>query len=182
MAHGNIYAAEKIDAALSNYFRPGNLGALRELALLWVADRVDEALHGYRGAPRHRRRVGDPRACRRRAHRRARRRGAHPPAVAAWPAASAASWSASTSSSTTGCSDGPGPSSAAQRQLVRELGGEVYEVVGHDPVAALVEFARNDNATQLVLGASRRSRWHELVHGSFVARLARQATRRSTST
>ena len=44
MAHGNIYPAERIDAALGNYFRPGNLAALRELALLWVADRVDEAL------------------------------------------------------------------------------------------------------------------------------------------
>ena len=44
MAHGNIYPPEKIDAALSNYFREGNLGALRELALLWMADRVDEAL------------------------------------------------------------------------------------------------------------------------------------------
>ena len=48
MAHGNIYAPEKIDAALSHYFRPGNLTALRELALLWVADRVDEALQRYR--------------------------------------------------------------------------------------------------------------------------------------
>ena len=42
MAHGNIYPAEKIDAALGNYFRHGNLAALRELALLWMADRVDE--------------------------------------------------------------------------------------------------------------------------------------------
>src|SRR6476646_2895412 len=48
MAHGNIYAAEKVDAALSNYFRVGNLSALRELALVWVADRVDEALERYR--------------------------------------------------------------------------------------------------------------------------------------
>ncbi|MET8843103.1 histidine kinase, partial [Streptomyces rubiginosohelvolus] len=44
MAHGNIYQPDKMDAALSNYFRPGNLTALRELALLWVADRVDEYL------------------------------------------------------------------------------------------------------------------------------------------
>ncbi len=44
MAHGNIYAADKVDAALGNYFRPGNLSALRELALLWVADRVDDEL------------------------------------------------------------------------------------------------------------------------------------------
>jgi hypothetical protein len=48
MAHGNVYPAHKIDAALSNYFRPGNLHALRELALLWVADQVDVALQRYR--------------------------------------------------------------------------------------------------------------------------------------
>ena len=48
MAHGNIYPAERIDPAFTNYFRPGNLAALRELALLWVADRVDESLEDYR--------------------------------------------------------------------------------------------------------------------------------------
>ena len=48
MAHGNIYAPEKVDAALTNYFREGNLAALRELALLWVADQVDVALEDYR--------------------------------------------------------------------------------------------------------------------------------------
>ncbi|HEY6416661.1 MAG TPA: histidine kinase, partial [Acidimicrobiales bacterium] len=48
MAHGNIYAPEKVDAALSNYFRVGNLAALRELALLWVADQVDAGLEDYR--------------------------------------------------------------------------------------------------------------------------------------
>ena len=48
MAHGNIYRPEKIDAALGNYFRVGNLTALRELALLWLADKVDEQLDRYR--------------------------------------------------------------------------------------------------------------------------------------
>jgi two-component system sensor histidine kinase KdpD len=38
---------ERIDAAMSNYFRPGNLAALRELALLWVADRVEDQLQDY---------------------------------------------------------------------------------------------------------------------------------------
>src|SRR5579863_3802774 len=47
MAHGNIYASDKVDAALANYFRVGNLAALRELALLWVADRVEDALQQY---------------------------------------------------------------------------------------------------------------------------------------
>ena len=50
MAHGNIYRAEQIDASLSSYFRVGNLTALRELALLWLADRVDDALDDYRRA------------------------------------------------------------------------------------------------------------------------------------
>ena len=48
MAAGKIYPAERIDASLGNYFRPGNLDALRELALSWTADRVDEALAKYR--------------------------------------------------------------------------------------------------------------------------------------
>ena len=48
LAAGTIYPAERIDAALSNYFRLGNLTALRELALLWLADEVDSALNDYR--------------------------------------------------------------------------------------------------------------------------------------
>ena len=47
LAHGNVYTADKVDAALGNYFRVGNLTALRELALLWMADRVDESLQDY---------------------------------------------------------------------------------------------------------------------------------------
>ena len=43
-----MYAPERVDAALSNYFRKGNLTALRELALLWLADQVDAALERYR--------------------------------------------------------------------------------------------------------------------------------------
>ncbi len=61
MAHGNIYKPDKVDAALSNYFRPGNLTALRELALLWVADRVDEYLQQYRGEHQHLARSGGSR-------------------------------------------------------------------------------------------------------------------------
>ena len=69
LARGDIYPAERIDAALANYFRPGNLGALRELALLWLADRVDEALAAYRARHGIDRALGDARARARRAHR-----------------------------------------------------------------------------------------------------------------
>ncbi len=48
MIHGNVYPAAGIDAPLNNHFRIGNLAALRELALLWVADRVEEGLDDYR--------------------------------------------------------------------------------------------------------------------------------------
>ncbi|MGA1827734.1 MAG: histidine kinase, partial [Microbacterium sp.] len=48
LSAGVVYPAERIDAALSNYFRLGNLTALRELALLWLADEVDSALKHYR--------------------------------------------------------------------------------------------------------------------------------------
>ncbi|HVJ95890.1 MAG TPA: universal stress protein, partial [Acidimicrobiia bacterium] len=48
LSHGNVYAADKVDAALRHYFRQGNLTALRELALLWLADQVDAALAKYR--------------------------------------------------------------------------------------------------------------------------------------
>ena len=48
LARGDIYPAERVDAALGNYFRAGNLAALRELALLWIADRVEEGLAEYR--------------------------------------------------------------------------------------------------------------------------------------
>src|SRR5262245_50580401 len=48
LARGDVYPPERIDTALGNYFRPGNLSALRELALAWLADRADEGLEEYR--------------------------------------------------------------------------------------------------------------------------------------
>src|ERR1700680_4193889 len=51
MRHGNIYAPEKVDTALSNFFRPGNLAALREIALRLVAQTVGRARGAVRPAP-----------------------------------------------------------------------------------------------------------------------------------
>ncbi|HUZ69229.1 MAG TPA: hypothetical protein VMU65_05905 [Candidatus Saccharimonadales bacterium] len=51
MRHGNIYAPEKIDTALANFFRPGNLAALREIALRLVAQTVGRARGAVRPAP-----------------------------------------------------------------------------------------------------------------------------------
>jgi two-component system, OmpR family, sensor histidine kinase KdpD len=51
MRHGNVYAPEKVDTALSNFFRPGNLAALREIALRLVAQTVGRARGAVRPAP-----------------------------------------------------------------------------------------------------------------------------------
>ena len=59
------------------------------------------------------------------------------------------------------------------RKLLLEMGGEYHEVAGNDVAAALVDFARAENATQLVLGASRRSRWAEITRGSIINRVVR---------
>ncbi len=174
MAHGNVYPAERIDAALGNYFRVGNLGALRELALLWVADRVDEALDEYRrlhGIERPwetRERVlvaltgaaeGDRLV--RRAARMAQRAKGDLIAVHV--------------------RSQDGPTSAAtealahQRTLVERLGGTYRDVVGDDVGKALVDTARRVNATQVVLGATRRSRLAELIRGSVIGRVIRDS-------
>ena len=157
MAHGNIYPPEKIDAALTNYFRTGNLSALRELALLWLADKVDEGLQRYRaehkiqGAWEARERVvvaltGGPEGktlIRRAARIAARSSGGDLLAV-----------HVTKSDGLTGAS----PAALAdQRRLVESVGGTYHQVVGDDIPEALLTFARAENATQLVLGASRRS-------------------------
>src|SRR6476659_3813862 len=167
MAHGNIYKPEKVDAALANYFRVGNLNALRELALMWTADRVDEALEAYReahgitGTWETRERVvvaitgapgGDDGI--RRAARMAMRTRGDLLGVHVRPADGLA-----------------GPSTerlSALRRLLDELGGEYHEVSGGDVADALVGFARSENATQLVMGASQQSRWNEFVRGSVI--------------
>ena len=165
MAHGNVYAAEKVDAALGNYFRVGNLTALRELALLWIADQVDEALQGYRAAHGIDGHLGGPRAGRGRAHRRARGRDADPPGRPdRRPVGRRRPARGARRPLRRPDRREPGrPGRAAQ--LVETLGGTYHQVVGDDVADALLEFARAENATQLVLGASRRSRLAALFTG-----------------
>jgi len=165
MAHGNIYPPEKIDAALTNYFRAGNLSALRELALLWLADKVDEGLqkyraeHGITGTWEARERVvvaltGGPEGdtiIRRAARVAARSSGGDLLAL-----------HVTKSDGLTGANPG---SLARQRQLVESLGGTYHQVVGDDISEALLTFAKAENATQLVLGASRRSWLLAMVTG-----------------
>ncbi len=172
LARGDVYPPERIDTALANYFRPGNLSALRELALAWLADRVDEGLDEYRR--RHgihqpwetRERVlvaltGSPDGERliRRAARIAQRTRGDLVAVHVIP------------------QDGLAAPAAEllgrQRELVALLGGSYHEVVGEDIGDALLDAARSLNVTQIVMGASRRSRWQRLTRGSVIGNVIR---------
>jgi len=165
MAHGNIYPPEKIDAALTNYFRSGNLSALRELALLWLADKVDEGLQRYRtehkitGAWEARERVvvaltGGPEGrtlIRRAARIAARSAGGDLLAVHV--------------TKSDGLTGADPAALASQRRLAESVGGTYHQVIGDDIPEALLTFARAENATQLVLGASRRSWLTALLTG-----------------
>ncbi|MEU9954509.1 sensor histidine kinase KdpD [Streptomyces sp. NPDC050982] len=175
MAHGNIYKPDKVDAALSNYFRPGNLTALRELALLWVADRVDEYLTEYRNEHRvskiwgSRERIvvgltGGPegRTLIRRAARLA-EKGAGGEVLAVYIARSDGLTSASPKEL------------AVQRTLVEDLGGTFHHVIGEDIPTALLDFARGVNATQTVLGVSRRKGWQYVFGPGVGATVARES-------
>ncbi len=174
LAHGNIYPPERIDAALSNYFRPGNLTALRELALLWVADRVDEELNDYR----ERHRIAGPWETKervvvsmtgsrgsgvliRRAARMAMRIKAELVGV-----------HVHTDESLTGTS---AQDLVRNRVLLEDLGGRYVEVVGADVAPALVQVALAENATQLVMGATHRGRVHDFVRGSVINSVIRAA-------
>ncbi|MBT2363873.1 sensor histidine kinase KdpD [Streptomyces sp. ISL-10] len=175
MAHGNVYQPDRVDAALSNYFRPGNLTALRELALLWLADRVDEYLQQYRGEhnirstwqARERIVVGltggpEGRTLIRRASRMA-AKGSGSEILAVYIARSDGLTSASPKEL------------AVQRTLVEDLGGSFHHVIGDEVPSALLEFARGVNATQIVLGSSRRKSWQYVFGPGVGATVARDS-------
>ncbi|OBG89029.1 histidine kinase [Mycobacterium sp. E136] len=157
LAHGNVYPPERVDAALSNYFRPENLTALRQLTLLWLADQVDAALAKYRSdkkisdrwAPRERVVVGvtggpESEVLVRRASRIASRTGADLRVV-----------HVVDGGGLTAISD---QQKKAVRELAASLGATMHTVVGDDAAISLIDYAHDVNATQLVVGTSRRSR------------------------
>jgi two-component system sensor histidine kinase KdpD len=169
LSHGNIYAPGEIDATLSNYFRVPNLAALRELALLWLADRVETLLARYRAdadadAAESRERVVV--------------------AVTGGPESATLLRRASSIASKAGAElmvvhvlRGDGPASEASTGKVRELAAglntSLHIVVGDDVATALLDFAREVDATQLVMGASRRSRWARLFDEGIGAAVVR---------
>ncbi len=174
MVHGNIYPAEKVPDALTHFFRSENLVALRELALRFVADETEEELLAFL-RDRHAEELWETRerilvavtgahgtdAVIRRAARIAARTKADLHAV----------YVVTPEQAKQGSVDGLD----ALHKLADDLGAEWHVLNQEEPARALVDFAREHQVTQIVLGSSRRSRWEELTKGSVVQRVLRFA-------
>lgn len=172
MAHGNIYRPDRVDASLTSYFRVGNLTALRELALLWLADRVDDALGDYRRAHD----IAHPWPTKERIvvavtggaeSETLLRRGARLAQRAAGSELLAVHVIASD-----GLANPDESRIARAQQLVASLGGTFHSVVGEDVAAAVVDFAVASNATMVVVGVSRHGRVRRLFAGTTGDRIA----------
>ena len=174
LSHGNVYAPERIDAALSNYFRRGNLTALRELALLWLADQVDTALAKYRAENK----ITDMWEARERVV----------VAVTGGPESETLVRRASRIASKSSAElmvvhviRGDGLAGVSERKMgkIRELASSLdaslHTVVGDDVPTALLDFARENNATQLVIGTSRRPRWARIFEEGIGATIVQHS-------
>ncbi|UUL77336.1 DUF4118 domain-containing protein [Pseudarthrobacter sp. Fe7] len=173
VADGKVFPPDRIDAALANEFRLGNLIALREIALIWLADRVDEGLASYRKSqgitatwPARERVVvglnGGPEGellLRRASRILSRVNGGDLLAVNVRRAE--------------GRSAAPAQVLEAQRQLVTDLGGTFHTVSGEDAADSLLEFARSVNATQIVIGASPGRLWNGILGIGVGAKVVR---------
>src|SRR6266487_4327178 len=191
MKHGNIYPSERIDAALNNFFREGNLTALRELALrrtaektetqlqefmtehginkLWLAS--ERVLVGFDARPHTRQVIRD---AWRLAH------GLHADliAVSIQPEGYLAFTSKLIGWLKYG-SEAKRYREAALRRLeahavlAEDLGAEVIRTKSRDIAKTLVQIAREHQVTQIVLGQPARSRWEEIIRGSIINRVLR---------
>ena len=175
MLHGNIYAPEGVSNALAHFFRTENLTALREMALRFLADETDEDLLKYLSH-------------------------SHPEVI--WEPAERIMVAVNTASGTdgilrrasrmatrikadlhvvhvnsSGVSHSIDSASIEQlRQLAVDLGATWHQLDRDDMVTALIEFARHQQITQIVIGSSQRSRRREIFGGgSTVRRLTRAA-------
>lgn len=176
LRQGKVYIPDQAERAIRSYFRPGNLAALRQLALRQAAEQVDEEMHTYMQAhaipgpwpaterlmvsigpsPLSRRLV---RACRRRAERR------HAEWIAVYVE----------TPRHYRMSEDDRDRVASTIRLAEELGGEVAVISGTHVAEELLELARKHNVTEIVIGKSLRPWWFELMRGSIVRDLIRQS-------
>jgi two-component system sensor histidine kinase KdpD len=171
MRHGNIYPPERAQKALQNFFRPGNLAALRELALRRTAEEVDDQLASYMQEHDLSGWQVDEHVLVCIDHRPLSatllRRGwlmAHRlkcPLSAVY-----VQRDTLTDAQRTGL--------AQNLKLAADLNVELHQVEGTDVADAIAKFARASRATQIIVGQTQKSRWREFLYGSLVQSLLRR--------
>jgi len=191
MWHGNIYPADRVEPALSNFFREGNLTALRELALRRTAEKTESQLHEYmtnHGIKQiwptsERVLVGfDHRPHTRQVLRDAWRlaHGLHADLIAI--CIQPEGYVALSSRLIGFLKYGKDASRQRERSQQRleehavfaeDLGAEVIRTKSRDIARTLVEIVKERQVTQIVLGQPARSRWEEILRGSMINRLVR---------
>lgn len=178
LREGKVYVPKQAERALEHYFSPGNLTALRELALRRTAERVDEQLLSHMQAnaiagpwaagerilvcvSEDPRAAGLVRYTRRLADR------LHAPFTAI---------SIETRRSLQ-FSDEQRDRLADTLRLAESLGGEALTIpaIGRRIADDIINFAQGNNVTQIVIGKSTRSAWFEMTRGSVVLDLVRRA-------
>ncbi|RXH38817.1 sensor histidine kinase [Bradyrhizobium zhanjiangense] len=178
LKEGKVYVPKQAERALEHYFSPGNLTALRELALRRTAERVDEQLltHMQANAIAGPWAAGerilvcvseDPRAAGLVRYTKRLADRLHAPFTAL---------SIETRRSLQ-LSDDERDRLADTLRLAESLGGEALTIpaVGRRIADDVVNFAQANNVTQIVIGKSTRSRWFEMTRGSVVHDLVRRA-------
>lgn len=176
MAEGKVYMPEKAERAVENFFRKGNLIALRELALRSTAERVDAQMrmyrtaHGIHGVWAITERVlvcVSPSPSSARLIRAARRIAAslHAPCIAAYVETPAA----------LRMSDGDRQQLADNLRLAEQLGAEAVTLKGERAALETVRYAHSRNVTRIVIGKPTHSRWRDLVRTSFLEEIVRSS-------
>jgi len=173
---GKVYVPHQADRAIRHYFKPGNLTALRELALRRTAQRVDEQMLHYMQAhaisgpwaagdrvlvcvSEHPSCPGLIRYAKRLADR------LHAPFTALYVE----------TTRTLRLTDAEHDRIAACLRLAERLGGGAMTIPGVRIADEVVRYAGANNITHIVIGKSERSRWFEILHGSVVHELVRRA-------
>lgn len=174
LSDGLIYRPERIGPALGGYFRLGNLTALRELALLWLADQVEDALELYR----EQQSITDTWETRERVVVAVEREQAAEPLIRRGRrVASKSSAELIVVHVVTG--DAFLSSSASflrrLRELSQDMGAKLHQITGDSVPDSLLEFARSVNATQLVLGTSPRHRYARIIEESVTETVLRRS-------
>ncbi|TMD69326.1 MAG: sensor histidine kinase KdpD [Chloroflexi bacterium] len=194
MRHGNIYPPDRIEASLNNFFREGNLTALRELALRRTAEKTEAQLHQYMTEhginelwpASERVMVGfDSRPHTRQVIRDAWRlaHGLHADLIAITiQSEGRLAFMNKLIGFLKYGTDAPRQREAAKHRLeehavlAEDLGAEVIRTSSRDIASKLVEIARERQVTQLVLGQPARSYWEEMLRGSIINRVLRMSS------